>query len=171
MAIAGLALSCGLATAQDTQQSRLTGLRLNGNEPIEIASDKLEVKEAENLAIFTGNVAVTQGPTVLKSGRMTVYYAKDGGSAATGSSSIDRLEVDGKVYVKSDKQVATGDSGTFDMKSETLVLSGKEVVLSEGPNVLSGCKLTVQMKTGQAKIDPCKSGRVTVKIVPGSAKK
>ena len=45
---------------------------------------------------------------------------------------IDRLEVDGKVYVKSDNQVATGDSGTFDMKTEMLVLSGKEVVLSEG---------------------------------------
>jgi lipopolysaccharide export system protein LptA len=170
-AVAGLALSCGLAAAQSATESRLTGLRLNGNEPIEIASDKLEVKETENIAIFTGNVAVTQGPTVLRSGRMTVYYAKDGGSAATGSAGIDRLEVDGKVYVKSDNQVATGDAGTFDMKSETLVLSGKEVVLSEGPNVLSGCKLTVQMKTGQAKIDPCKSGRVTVKIVPGSAKK
>lgn len=169
--VAALGLACGAAAAQSGAESRLTGLRLNGNEPIEIASDKLEVKEAENLAIFTGNVAVTQGATTLKSGRMTVYYAKDGGSAATGSAAIDRLEVDGKVYVKSDNQVATGDEGTFDMKSETLVLSGKEVVLSEGANVLAGCKLTVQMKTGQAKIDPCKQGRVTVKIVPGSAKK
>ena len=30
------------------------------------------------------------------------------------------------------------------MKTEILVLSGKEVVLSEGPNVLIGCKLTVK---------------------------
>ena len=87
---------------------------------------------------------------------MTVYYAKDGGgSAATGSANIDRLEVDDKVYVKSDNQVATGDRGTFDMKTEMLVLSGKEVVLSEGENVLVGCKLTVQMKTGQAQVDGC----------------
>ena len=41
------------------------------------------------------------------------------------------------------------------MKTEVLVLSGKEVVLSEGANVLSGCKLTVQMKTGKAQVDGC----------------
>lgn len=164
-----LALVCGHAAAQSSAESRLTGLRLNGNEPIEIESDKLEVKEAENKAVFTGNVSVTQGPTVLQSGVMTVFYAKDGGSAATGSSNIERLEVDGSVYVKSDKQVATGDSGVFDMKTEVLVLSGKEVVLSEGNNVLRGCKLTVQMKTGRAQVDGCsKGGRVQMKLDPSS---
>ena len=166
-----LGLACSSAMAQSAVESRLTGLRLNGSEPIEIESDTLEVKEAENKAIFTGNVSVTQGPTLLKSGTMTVFYAKDGGSAATGSSNIERLEVDGKVYVKSDRQVATGDNGTFDMKSEVLVLTGKEVILSEGKNVLRGCKLTVQMKSGQAQVDGCKgsgSGRVQMKLDPSA---
>lgn len=167
-----LILGSGGAFAQTEAESRITGLRLNGNEPIEIESDKLEVREAENLAVFTGNVSVTQGPTILKSGTMTVYYAKDGGSAATGSSNIERLEVDGKVYVKSDKQVATGDRGVFDMKTEVLVLSGNEVVLSEGNNVLRGCKLTVQMKTGRAQVDGCSkgsgNGRVIMKLDPSS---
>ena len=171
-AIVMLILGSGGALAQTEAESRITGLRLNGNEPIEIESDKLEVREAENLAVFTGNVSVTQGPTILKSGTMTVYYAKDGGSAATGSSNIERLEVDGKVYVKSDKQVATGDRGVFDMKTEVLVLSGDEVVLSEGNNVLRGCKLTVQMKTGRAQVDGCSkgsgNGRVIMKLDPSS---
>ncbi|MBL8576891.1 MAG: LptA/OstA family protein [Mesorhizobium sp.] len=169
LSFAALVMACVQASAQSSVESRLTGLRLNGNEPIEIESDKLEVRETENKAIFTGNVAVTQGPTVLNAGVMTVFYAKDGGSAATGSSNIDRLEVDGKVYVKSDKQIATGDSGVFDMKSEVLTLSGKEVVLSEGNNVLRGCKLTVQMKTGRAQVDGCsKGGRVQMKLDPSS---
>lgn len=160
--------------AQESAQSRLQGLSLSGKEPIQIESDKLEVREADNVAIFTGNVTVVQGPTLLKAGKMTVYYLKDGGSAATGSANIDRLEVDGKVYVKSNTQVATGDRGTFDMKTEVMVLSGKEVVLSEGANVLVGCKLTVQMKTGEAQVDGCKkgesgSGRVMMSITPGSA--
>jgi len=169
-----LASAPGVLSAQESATtSRLSGLKMSGDEPIQIESDKLEVRESENIAIFSGNVSVTQGPTLLKSGKMTVYYAKDGGSAATGSANIDRLEVDGKVYVKSDKQVATGDRGTFDMKTEILVLSGKEVVLSEGPNVLVGCKLTVQMKTGEAQVDGCKDGeagkgRVMMSITPGS---
>jgi lipopolysaccharide export system protein LptA len=171
-ALAVLYQGCGAAFAQDAVESRLTGLRLNGDQPIEIESDKLEVLEQESKAIFTGNVSVTQGPTIMKSGSMIVYYAKDGGSAATGSSNIERLEVDNKVYVKSDNQVATGDKGTFDMKTEVLVLSGSEVVLSEGSNVLRGCKLTVQMKSGQAQVDGCSkgggSGRVQMKLDPSS---
>lgn len=176
MACAGAAFCATAAYAQDTQ-SRLSGLKLSGDQPIQIESDKLEVREAENMAIFSGNVSVTQGPTVMKSGKMTVFYAKDGkGSAATGSANIDRLEVDDKVYVKSDKQVATGDRGTFDMKTEVLVMSGNEVVLSEGDNVLVGCKLTVQMKTGLAQVDGCNNGakgngRVMMSITPGSQKK
>jgi lipopolysaccharide export system protein LptA len=169
-----LASAPGVVSAQESATtSRLSGLKISGDEPIQIESDKLEVRESESIAIFSGNVSVTQGPTLLKSGKMTVYYAKEGGSAATGSANIDRLEVDGKVYVKSENQVATGDRGTFDMKTEVLVLSGKEVVLSEGPNVLVGCKLTVQMKTGEAQVDGCKegssgTGRVMMSITPGS---
>ncbi|WP_394888846.1 LptA/OstA family protein [Mesorhizobium sp. AaZ16] len=172
LGLLALTAAPGVLSAQESTATRL-GLEMSGDEPIQIESDKLEVRESENIAIFSGNVSVTQGPTLLKSGKMTVYYAKDGGSAATGSANIDRLEVEDKVYVKSDKQVATGDRGTFDMKTEVLVLSGKEVVLSEGPNVLVGCKLTVQMKTGEAQVDGCKTGesgkgRVMMSITPGS---
>ena len=169
-------LACALLTLAAVPayaQTSSTGIKLDGDKPIQIESDKLEVREADNIAVFSGNVSVAQGKTMLKAGKMTVYYAKGGGSATTGSANIDRLEVDGKVYVKSDTQVATGDRGVFDMKSEVLVLSGKEVVLSEGPNVLVGCKLTVQMKTGLAQVDGCKkgdsgTGRVIMSITPGS---
>jgi lipopolysaccharide export system protein LptA len=168
-----LALMSGHALAQESTEGRLSGLKLEGNKPIQIESDRLEIREADSIAIFSGNVAVVQGPTTLKAGKMTVHYAKDGGSAATGSSSIERIEVDEKVYVKSNAQTATGDRGTFDMKTEVLVLSGDEVVLSEGPNVLVGCKLTVQMRSGEATVDGCKTagsstGRVQMSITPSS---
>ncbi len=161
------------AAAQEAATGRLQGLSLSSGLPIQIESDRLEVLDAESKAIFAGNVNVTQGPTVLKAGRMTVFYATGGtGSAATGSSNIERLEVQDKVYIKSNSQVATGDMGTFDMASEVLTLSGKEVVLSEGENVLVGCKLTVDMKSGRAQVEGCGSGggsgRVMMSIQPGS---
>ena len=162
-----LALMAGPAAAQAQQApakappapgERFTGLKLSGDEPIQIESDKLEVRENENMAIFSGNVSVVQGPTLLKAGKMTVYYVQ--GQRRFGRrparANIDQLEVDDKVYVKSDDQIATGDKGTFDMKTEMLMLSGKEVVLSEGPNVLIGCKLTVNMKSGLAESSACK---------------
>ena len=154
--------------------SQVSGLQLSGDKPIQIESDKLEVRQADSLAVFTGNVTVIQGPTVLKAGKMTVYYVKDpnaakgaaaNASAMTGSANIDHLDVDNRVYIKSNDQIATGDRGTFDMKTEVLVLSGKEVVLSQGDNVLKGCKLTVQMKSGLAQVDAC-GGRVIMSITP-----
>lgn len=148
------------------EQGRMTGLKLEGDKPIQIESDHLEVRENDGTAIFTGNVAVVQGDMLMRAGKMTVFYDNQGGSVTSGTSNIDRLEVENKVYVKSDAQVATADSGSFDMKSEVLVLSGKEVVLTEGDNILVGCKLTVQMATGLANLEGC--GRVRMLVKPGS---
>jgi lipopolysaccharide export system protein LptA len=178
MATTSALLFLGLASswAQSNATSQMSGLKLSGDKPIQIESDKLEVRQAESVAVFTGNVSVVQGPTVLKAGKMTVYYVKDpsaaakgteaAGAAMTGSANIDHLEVEDKVYIKSDQQVATGDSGSFDMKSQVLVLSGKKVVLSQNDNVLVGCKLTVQMKSGLAQVDPCSGQRVMMSITP-----
>ena len=170
--LAAAMLAPAFSAAQE-QEGRLTGLKLEGDKPIQIESDRLEVRENDGIAIFTGDVAVVQGPTLLRSGKMTVYYDKAGGSATTGSADIDRLEVEGKVYVRSENQVATGDSGSFDMRTEVLVLTGDEVVLTEGENVVVGCKLTVQMATGEAQLDGCageegNGGRVKMLLKPGT---
>ena len=170
--VVGLVVISGLAIAQDGDSNRLSGLKLSGDEPIQIESDQLEVRDNESKAIFTGNVNVVQGDMVLKAGRMTVFYAKSGnGTSTAGSSDIDRLEVDGKVYLRSADQVATGDRGTFDMTTEVLVLTGEKVVLTEGDNIIVGCKLTVQMKTGQARFRGCDkaetgSGRIIMQVTP-----
>lgn len=172
-AVAGILLILTAAASGQTSD-RLTGLKLSGDQPIQIESDRLEVRDNERIAIFSGNVSVIQGPTLMKSGRMVVHYAADGGSVAGGSAAIRKLEVDGKVYVKSKEQVATGDRGTFDMGTETLVLTGDRVVLSEGDNVIVGCRLTVEMKTGKARFDGCESGssdrgRIIMQITPKNA--
>lgn len=164
-----LALAVSPAFSQAQTQSRFSGLKMSGNDPIQIESDKLEVFDKDNKAIFSGNVNVVQGPTLLKAGKLTVFYVQGTGSAATGSAAIDKIEADGTVYVKSEDQIATGDKGTFDMKSEVLVLSGKEVVLTQGDNILTGCKLTVQMKTGEANVESCSGGRVKGLFKPNSA--
>ena len=169
--VAALAIA-SVMTAPGLAQDRATGLKLDAGKPIQIESNTLEVREADNVAIFTGNVAVQQDKTVLKAGRMKVFYKKDGGSATTGSADIDRLEVDGKVYVRSETQEVTADKGVYDMGGEMLVLSGDKVVLTEGSNVIVGCKLTVNTRSGQARLDPCKStgGRVKMLLTPGESR-
>ncbi|TAN04200.1 MAG: LPS ABC transporter substrate-binding protein LptA [Rhizobiaceae bacterium] len=188
-----------------TSATTTNGPKLSNDKPIHIESDKLEVHQNQNEAIFTGNVNVVQGDTLLKAGRMVVYYvkskpgdakpgdtkdakAKDGKDAASnstaksdvgaggialgGASDIDHIEVDGKVYVRSQDQQATGDKGTFDMKTQILTLSGDKVVLTQGQNVVVGCKLVANLKTGQSKVDGCGGngastpGRVKMLLAP-----
>jgi lipopolysaccharide export system protein LptA len=163
-AVSAICLAAAAPVSAQTQPAQgqaqgFNGIKMSGDQPIQIESDRLEVREKENVAVFSGNVNVVQGKTLLKAGKLTVYYVQGTGSATTGSAAIDHLQVDDKVYIKSDDQVATGDKGTFDMKSQILTLSGKEVVLSQGENVLVGCKLTVDMTTGLSNVEAC-GGRV-----------
>ncbi|MGL4405416.1 MAG: LptA/OstA family protein [Notoacmeibacter sp.] len=152
------------------QTPGLASMKLDGNQPISIDADRLEVLEKESKAVFTGAVNVVQGATSLQTGKLIVFYAKsDGGSAATGSAAIERMEMSGKIIIKSEKQTATGDAGSFDMKSNVFSLTGDRVVLSEGGNVAVGCKLLVQMATGKANLESCKkNGRVQIMILPNS---
>lgn len=160
-----------LAAAQDEGDAQ-TRLNLSSDEPIQIESDRFEVDENQSIGIFIGNVSVVQGTTLLKTARMTVHYDNQNGSATTGSAQIERLDAEGGVYLKSEGQVATGDRGTFDMNTEVLVLTGKEVVLTEGENVIVGCKLTVAMKSGHATLESCQdsesAGRVRMLLTPQS---
>lgn len=157
------------AAAQQVN-SRLPGLALSNDQPIQIESDRLDISEADGRAVFKGNVKVVQGDTTLQSGIMTVFYRKGGGSVASGASDIDKIEVAQKVLLRSGTQTATADTGTFDMGTEVAVLKGEKVVLTEGDNIFIGCSLTVNMRTGEAQLDSC-GGRVMIQLDPKSRPK
>lgn len=170
--------------APDAKQVPFGNLNLSsGKDPVKISADSLEMRDKEGVAVFSGNVAVVQGQTTLKAGKMTVYYNKaqsgdkdaaaktpqPSGAAGLSAAGIDHLEVSDKVYLKSGTQVATGDSGTYDGKSQVLVLQGKKVVLTDGDNVATGCKLTAHVDTGKAFLESCKGadkGRVSIIMAP-----
>jgi lipopolysaccharide export system protein LptA len=170
--------SClGVSAHAQSTTSSMDGLKLSNDQPIQIQSDQLEIKDQEKKAFFTGNVNVVQGTTTLKAGKMTVQYKEkanggDGGatSISSGNADIDKIFLDDTVFLSSGTQQATADTGQFDMASQTFVLTGKQVVLSDGPNVFKGCKLTVQMASGQAKLDSC-GGRVEIMLDPKSRPK
>lgn len=156
------------APAQNT--STRGNLKLSNDQPIQIESDQLEVKDREAKAIFTGNVKVVQGATTMQSGTMTVHYRGQGTSISSGSADIQSIDVDGKVFLSSGTQQATAEAGRFDMDTQTFVLTGDRVVLSEGQNVFVGCKLTVHMDSGEARLESC-GGRVNIQLDPKSQNK
>lgn len=177
-----LAVSLSISGAQAQQAVPFDGLKLSDSkDPIAITAEKFEMRDKEGVAVFTGDVAVKQGDIMLRAGRMQVFYAKSkegddkpkggiGGlsGAGLGAGGIEKLLVDGKVYLKSGTQVATGDAGVYDAKAQTMVLTGKKVVLSDGDNIATGCKLTANTQTGKAFLESCKGqpGRVSIILSP-----
>ncbi|MBX3530270.1 MAG: LPS ABC transporter substrate-binding protein LptA [Rhizobiaceae bacterium] len=162
-----------------------------GGEPVEIESDKLEVLDRESTAIFTGNVTLVQGDLLLRTLKLTVYYTQANAAGATaqatgatpapaptgaalgGSTEVERMLAEGKVYLDQRGQVVTGDRGEFEMKTGVMVVTGNEVVLTEGPNVVVGCRFTMNQNSGQSQVDSCPNsqaaGRVRMLLKPGSS--
>jgi lipopolysaccharide export system protein LptA len=164
-----LAVLAAISVGASAQTPEKKGFALSNDKPIQIESDNLQLREQEKKAFFDGNVKVVQGAMTLTANHMVVFYKGQGNSLAAGGGDIDRIQVDGNVRVVSGTQSARGDKGDFDMRSEVLTLEGKEVVLVDTGNVLTGCKLTVLMKTGQATMGNC-GGRVRILIDQQSKK-
>lgn len=160
----------------------LQGFATNRDQPIRINANSLEVRDQEKQAVFSGNVVVQQGDTTMRCRELVVFYdgkeaaggkaaAPSGDALAAGSpinsSAIRRLEINGSVVVTTKEQTATGDQGVFETKANTITLSGNPVVLTSGPNVIRGKKLTVDLTTGVSRFD---GGRIESLIVPNSMK-
>ena len=148
----------------------LQGFQQNRGQPVQIEAARLEVRDKDKVATFTGNVKVVQGDTTMHCKVLVVFYEKkdeaQGGPAGAqpgapmpaaapgpaGSSQISRLEAKGNVVVTQKDQTATGDTGLFDMKSNTVTMTGN-VLVSQGPNVLRGERLVVDLTTGVSRVD------------------
>ncbi len=164
----------GLSSVSQAQQlgNAFRGMGDN-DKPIQIEADKLEIIDNENTALLTGNVNVVQGDTLLKARQLTVYYLRDNERGKT-NSGIRKIVASGKVAVRSADNNATANSATVDMLTEFVTLSGN-VTISQGANVVKGCKVTVNLKTNVSKVQRCGdssqgSGRIQLLLDPKSRK-
>ena len=173
MALAGWAAAAqtgshGAPAPQPTQgvPNPLQGFSQNSNQPIRITSTSLEVRDKDHYATFIGNVHVVQGDSTLRCKTLVVYYDQDSGpvpaakagKSGTSNQQIKKLECKGGVVVAQKDQTATGDNGTFDMKTNIAIITGN-VVVTQGDNVVRGERLVVDMATGVSRVEAGKSGK------------
>jgi len=169
--LAGSAVS---AQTLKGERNALQGFSENRGKPVQIKAASLEVRDRDKVATFSGNVDVTQGDTNMKAKTLVVFYDQEatlGGMKAAqpgpeGAQSIRRLEAKGNVVVTQKDQVATGDQGIFDMKTNTVTLLGN-VVMSKAQNVMKGDRLMVDLNSGVSRVE----GRPSAVLYPESSKK
>lgn len=146
LAAAGLAaalLGAGLAQAQEGISA------LKGHDrraPIDLAADRAEAQDRADRAIFAGNVVVRQGELTLRTARLTLAYASQGGI------DIDRIDASGGVIVASPSETARGDFAVYDLDEGLITMVGN-VRLERGGSYLSGGRLTIDLDSGRAVMD------------------
>ena len=126
----------------------------NVENPVDISADRLEVKQKENIAFFTGNVVVTQSDMSLVSDRITVFY--EGERDENSSSAISRLDASGNVTLTSPTETIRSTWGVYDFAERIITLGGK-VEFNNAEGQLTSPRLQVNLSTGQITMD---GGRV-----------
>jgi lipopolysaccharide export system protein LptA len=167
--------------AEKSAPSAFQGFSQNRGEPVQIEAAHLEVRDKQKIATFSGGVKVVQGDTTMRCKSLVVFYeqsaqdsqggqdnktaqasaAKTAQPGPGGSSQIKKIEMHGGVTVVQKDQTASGDTGLFDMKTNTVTLRGN-VVVSQGQNILRGDRMIVDMTTGVSHVE---SGKGPVRML------
>ena len=163
-ALAALLLTSTFAGAQDFGAA-FSGFDTGSGDPIQIEADKLEVRDEEKVAVYSGHVRVRQGDTILEAPELRVFYAGQAAPDGAAGSSVTRIEAGPGVSVRSGDQTATGDRAVLDMAKDLVTLEGN-VLLTQGTNVVRGDRVVVNLATKQGRVE---GGRVQTLITPGEA--
>jgi lipopolysaccharide export system protein LptA len=199
MVLVAAAVTTGAAVVHAQQPSAppnaLQGFSQNRDKPIRINAASLDVQDKEKTATFAGDVHLVQGDVDMRSSTLVVFYDDQppppapppkGGKTSGASAQIPppqqqqikRVEAKGAVTVRvpQKNQTATGDQGIFDMRANTVTMQGS-VVITQGPNIMRGDTLVVNMNTGDStltcgagKVGCAKDGRIQLLLEPNSVK-
>ena len=119
-----------------------------GEGPLDISADRGEVFDAEGRVVYSGDANVVRGGTRLRADRVEAFFSRaDGG----GFSDLQRIVAVGEVFYVTEREIARGDRGVYDLTEGRIVLTGS-VVLTQGCNVSTGERLEVDLDGGAARL-------------------
>jgi lipopolysaccharide export system protein LptA len=137
-----------------------------GKGPVDITADQLTGHNKECEATYSGNAEALQGTSRLRANVMNFFNKKlpnphPGASADTNPTcgELDRMEAHGNVFYVTPDRVVKGDDAVYTADNTTIVMTGSEVVATQGKNVVSGTRLTINTTTGEATMVDARTGR------------
>lgn len=161
-----LALSASPALAQTSALKNH-----NTDAPIDVDAARIEVRDRESQAIFTGDVKIRQASLNLDAAAVKVFYSRARGST---SPEIQRLDAQGGVKLTSPSERATSRTAIYDVAQKQITMLGN-VVLTRGESILRGQRLAIDLESGRSTLDgagtaarpgqPATGGRVSGRFV------
>lgn len=147
------------AEAEVGAQAMLGTFKTDPNAPMDIEADTLDVLEASRQAIFKGTVKAQQGDFMVRAPEMVAFFVGQTGignalpAGDNKGAQIQRIEARHKVVITSKEgQTATGDNAVFDVKSNSVLMTGN-VVVTRGKDVVQGSRLKIDLTTGMYRFE------------------
>lgn len=104
-----------------------------------------------NTGEYEGDTVTLRGAAELVQGQNR-FRADTISGLNTRAGSESRIEASGNVYFVTPTQTIRGDRATYSTANDTIVVTG-DVILTQGQNVLTGSRLTYNVRTESARID------------------
>jgi lipopolysaccharide export system protein LptA len=123
--------------------------RHDSSAPIDFDAAHIQLQDREKRVLLSGAVRITQAEMRLNAARMTLSYS---GDIAGGSPEVSRIDAAGGVTITRPDQTARSQYAVYDLNRRVITMVGG-VTLRQGPNNLSGGRLTIDLDTGRATID------------------
>ena len=145
------------------QMSALKGM--DSSAPIDVDAARIEIQDAANQAVFSGDVVIRQGKLTLYADTVKVLYTRK-----SGNPEMQRLDARGTVRLISPSERATANVGIYDVTGRIITMTGT-VTLDRGGSMLKGQRLVLNLDTGQSSFDArspgstATPGRVTGRFV------
>src|SRR5579859_7387996 len=112
-----------------------------GKGPVDITADQLTGHNKDCEAIYSGNAEALQGTSRLRANVMNFFNKKVPNphpGAGTDSNptcgDLERMEAHGNVYYVTPDRVVKGDDAVYTADNTTIVMTGSEVVATQGKN-------------------------------------
>jgi len=163
IALALLLLAAPVAAASD-QPGKVSALKgLDTSAPIDVDAARIEIQDNVNQAVFSGAVVIRQGRLTLNADTVKVLYTRSNDQ----DPEMQRLDARGSVKVTSTTEVATGNTGIYDVPKKIITLIGN-VTLDRGGSRLKGQRLVLDLVSGQSVFDGRSGGTAAAPgTVPG----
>ena len=153
---------------------------ISGNgTPIKIVSDRFDVYSDKRIAVFSGNVVVTQEDTIIKSDEFYLQYKKkdtapkpkekNTNSGLVNVGEIEKIEAKGNVIIRQKDKVVTGNDAVFFYDEQKVIITG-DPIMQEGNNIIKGERIIFFLKENRGIVESSSTRRVTATIYPEEKK-
>lgn len=107
-------------------------------DPIDVKADSTEFDGGKNLVTFTGNVTARRGPMTINSETLEVKLNP-------GTREINEITATGKVSVRREDILATGQKAVYDIAADTVTLTGAPKIW-RGTDAVEGETVLIHLK-------------------------